>query len=195
MSRSKKQSEDIKLFGEWDFDEVAVEDPGLKQYVSFKPVFIPHSGGRHEHKRFQKSQVPIAERLINEIMRPGHAAGKKVRSMKIVENALKIINLKTGENPLQVLVKAIENSAPREDTTRVSYGGVSYHVAVDISPQRRVDLAIRFIAEAARKSAFGNPKSIDECLADEIVIASSGDSRSYSISKKNEMERVAYSSR
>jgi small subunit ribosomal protein S7 len=195
LSRKKKQTEDIRLFGEWDYEGITVEDPGLKQYISFKPAIVPHTAGRHEHKRFQKSQVPIAERLVNELMRPGHAAGKKIRAMKIVENALRIVNLKTGENPLGLLVKAIENSAPREDTTRVSYGGVSYHVAVDLAPLRRVDLALRFIAEAARKSAFGNPKSVDEWLADEIIMASSADGRSYAISKKNEMERIAYSSR
>jgi len=195
LNPKKKKTEEIKLFEEWDYDGVTVEDPGLRRYISFKPVFIPHTGGRHEHKRFQKSKIPIVERLVNELMRPGHAGGKKARAIKIVENALRIIHLKTGKNPIDVLVKAIENSAPREDTTRVSYGGVSYHIAVDISPQRRVDLALRFIAEAARKSAFGNPKPIDECLAEEIIMASVADSRSYAISKKNEMERIAYSSR
>lgn len=195
LSRKKKQIQEIKLFYEWDYEGVTIEDPGLKRYISFKPVFIPHTAGRHEHQRFQKSQTPIVERLVNNLMRPGHAAGKKTRSIKTVENALRIINLKTGKKPLGLLVKAIENSAPKEDTTRVSYGGVAYHVAVDISPQRRVDLALRFIAEAARKSAFGKPKPLDECLADEIIMASVGDSRSYAISKKNEMERISYSSR
>jgi len=195
LSPNKKESEEVKLFGEWDYSTLTVEDPGLRPYISFKPVYVPHTAGRHEHQRFQKSQVPIVERLANELMRPGRAGGKKARSIKMVENALRIVNLKTEKNPLEVLVKTIENSAPREDTTRVSYGGVSYNIAVDISPQRRVDIALRFIAEAARKASFGNPKTVDECLAEEIILASTADSRSYAVSKRNEMERVAFSSR
>jgi small subunit ribosomal protein S7 len=68
-------------------------------------------------------------------------------------------------------------------------------VAVDVSPQRRVDLAIRWIAEGARKAAFSNVKTIDECLADEIILAANRDSKSYAVSKRNEQERIALSSR
>ncbi len=186
---------EIKLFGKWSFDEVEVKDPGLKRYISLKPVFYPHSGGRHEHRRFGKSEVNIVERFVNQLMRPGRNGGKKAKAIKIVQNAFEIIHLRTGRNPIEVLVRAIENAAPCEDTTRISYGGIVYHVAVDIAPQRRVDLALRFLAEGARKASFGNPKTIDECLADEIILAANGDSRSYAIQKKDEMERIALASR
>jgi len=186
---------EIKLFGKWSFEGVDVRDPSLKKYISLKPVWLPHTGGRHEHKRFGKAEVPIVERLINKLMRPGRQGGKKHLAYNIVKKAFDIIYLKTGENPIQVLVRAIENAAPREETTRIAYGGIVYHVAVDVSPQRRVDLALRFITEGARIAAFNNPKPIEECLADEIILAAAGDPKSYAISRKEEIERIALSSR
>ena len=187
--------EEIKLFGKWSYEGINVEDPGLKQYISVKPVFVPHSMGRHEHGKFHKAKVSIVERLINNLMRPGSCAGKKTRAMALVRNAFDIINARTGENPIQVLVTAVENTAPGEDTTRISYGGIAYHMAVDISPQRRVDLALRFLSEGARNQSFGNPKALDEYLAEELALASKNDVKSYAVKKRNEMERIARSSR
>jgi len=195
---SKKLVEDgheIKLFGKWSFDGVKVQDLGLKKYVQLKPIYSPHGGGRHEHHRFEKSKVSVVERLANNVMRHGRNCGKKARAISIVRTAFEIIYLKTGRNPLDVLVRAIENSAPCEDTTRVGYGGIVYHKAVDIAPQRRVDLALRLLTDGARRAAFGNPKTIEECLADEIISAAERDSRSYAVQKRDEMERVALSSR
>lgn len=184
-----------KLFGKWEFEGVEVQDPGLKRYISLKPIYLPHSGGRHEHKRFKKSEVNIVERFLNGLMRHGQCGGKKTKAINIVKNAFELVHLKTGQNPIEALVRALENSAPCEDTTRIGYGGIVYHVAVDISPQRRLDLALRFMTDGARKASFGNPKPIDECLADEIIAAAARDSKSYAVQKRNEMERVALSSR
>lgn len=183
------------MFGKWEFEGIEITDPGLKRYVSLKPVYVPHSMGRHEHRRFRKAEVNIVERLVNNLMRPGRSAGKKVRTINLLRNAFEIIHLRTGKNPIEVLVKAVDNSAPCEDTTRISYGGVVYHMAVDVSPQRRVDLALRFISEGARKVTFGNPRSYEECLAEELVLAANNDMKSEAIRKKNEMERVARASR
>jgi len=190
---SKEQ--EVKLFGKWGFKGVEVKDPGLKRYVALSPVYVPHSMGRHEHGRFRKAEVNIVERLINDLMRPGKHAGKKARAINTVRNAFEIVQLRTGQNPIEVLVKAVENSSPCEDTTRISYGGIVYHLAVDIAPQRRVDLALRLLTEGARKAALNNPRSLDECLAEEIALASNKDVKSYAISKRNEMERIARSSR
>jgi small subunit ribosomal protein S7 len=189
------KEEEIRLFRKWSFNGVEVKDLGLKRYVSLKPVYVPHTMGRHEHKRFRKAEVNVVERLINNLMRPGRGAGKKVRAINVVRNAFEIVHLRTGENPVQILARAIENSAPCEDTTRISYGGIVYHMAVDISPLRRVDLALRLLSEGARKVAFGNPRSLEECLAEELVLAASKDVKSYAVQKCNEMERVAMSSR
>ena len=190
---SKEQ--EIKLFGKWGFEGIEITDPGLKRYVSLRPVYVPHSMGRHEHRRFRKAEVSIVERLVNNLMRPGRSAGKKVRTINLIRNTFELCHLRTGKNPIEILAKAVENAAPCEDTTRISYGGVVYHMAVDVSPQRRVDLALRFISEGARKVTFGNPRSYEECLAEELVLTANNDMKSEAIRKKNEMERVARASR
>jgi small subunit ribosomal protein S7 len=96
---------------------------------------------------------------------------------------------------VEVLVRAIENSAPCEDTTRISYGGIVYHLSVDIAPQRRIDLALRNITEGARNTSINSPRSIDECLAEELIMAGNHDMKSYAVAKRNEIERVAQASR
>jgi len=189
------KGEEIKLFGKWSFDGVEVADLGLKGYISIKPVYIPHSLGRHEHGKFRKAEVNIVERLINKLMVPGRSAGKKARATNLVKNAFEITHLRTEQNPIQILVKAVENSAPCEDTTRISYGGIAYHMAVDISPMRRVDMALRLLSEGARKMTLGNPRSLEECLAEELVLAANKDMKSYAVQKRNEIERVAQASR
>lgn len=187
--------EEIKLFGKWNLNNIKILDPGLEKYINLKPVVLPHSGGRHEHRRFGKSKMNIIERLINNLMKPGRSGGKKSKALKIVKNALEIIHLKTGKNPIEILVRAIENAAPREDVTRLSYGGVVYYKAVDLSPQRRIDLALRYITDGAREASWKNRKTIEECLADEIIMAYQKDIKCYSLKKKYELERVALASR
>lgn len=185
----------IKVFGIWDTSNIEIRDPGLKQYICLKPILVPHTGGRHEHRRFMKANVPIVERLANKLMRPGENTGKKIKALNIVRNAFKLIELKTGENPIQVLVRAIENSAPREETSRLIYGGAIYFTSCDVAPMRRVDLALRFLTEGARKKSFGNRKTIDECLAEEIILAANNDLKSYAVRQKDQIERIALSAR
>jgi small subunit ribosomal protein S7 len=186
---------DVRVFEKWETEDIEVMDHGLEKYLSVKPVLYPHSGGRHEHKRFRKSQLNIVERLVDNMMRPGRAGGKKAKAVGIVRNALDIINLKTGKNPVEMLVKAVENTAPAEDVTRVAYGGIVYPISVDIAPQRRIDIALRFMTDGARQASYGNPKTIDECLAEEITYAAQRDNRSFAVRKRDEMERVALASR
>jgi small subunit ribosomal protein S7 len=192
MSTAKQE---IKLFQKWTFQDIKVEDIGLQRYLNLTPMTTPHSMGRHEHQRFRKAKVNIVERLINGLMRPGKNAGKKAKATNIVEQAFDIINLRTGKNPIEILVKAVENASPCEDTTRISYGGVVYHLSVDVAPQRRIDLAVRHITEGARAASANNPKPIQETLADELILAANKDIKSAGIAKRNEIERVAQSSR
>lgn len=195
MSGEVGRAQSPKLFGEWSFEEVKVRDLGLQRYLSLTPIYLPHSGGRHEARRFKKSELNIVERLINNLMRPGSSGGEKARVTNVVRNAFRIINLKTGRNPIEVLVRAIENAAPNEDTTRISYGGVVYRLAVDISPQRRIDLALRYIVQGAKTAAFANRKTLDEVLAEQIIGAANGDPNNFAIRRRLELERVALSSR
>jgi len=190
-----RKAPEAKIFDKWSTDGVEVSDAGLEKYLSAKPILFPHSGGRHEHKRFRKSALNIVERLVNNMMRPGRVGGKKVKAMGIVRNAFDIVSLKTGGNPVEVFVKAVENTAPAEDVTRIAYGGIVYPISVDISPLRRIDMALRFMTDGARQAAYSNPRTIGECLAEEIIYAAQRDNRSFAVRKRDEMERVALASR
>jgi len=199
-----------KLFDKYDLSGVTVADPGLALYINLKPISIPHSHGRHAKKQFEKGKVNIVERLANKLMRggtgektsgkvirtAGRLQGKKLRVIGIVEQAFDKLAAKTQKNPVQLLVDAVQNAAPREDFTRVSFGGVSYQVAVDVSASRRLDMALRNIALAAIMGAFDSRKTLADALADEIEFAAKGDvNSSYAIKKRDETERMARSAR
>ena len=184
---------EFKVFDKWDLGEVKVEDMGLVNYICLDEILVPHTMGRHVKRQFAKSRVSIVERLMNKIMRTERNSGKKNKAYNIVRDSLEIINQRSKQNPLQVLVKAVENTAPREETTRIKYGGIGYQVAVDIAPQRRVDLAIGFITKGALQSSFKRKRSVEECLADELLLAAEYHNRSFSIGKKEEKERIARS--
>ena len=193
----------LLLFRKWDTTEIVINDLGLKTAISLKQVIIPLDFGRSALKRYNKGQVNIVERLANKLMHfgkkyaknTGRMAGKKTHSLNVVKTAFEIINLKTGKNPVEVLVRAVENSAPNEDTTRIVYGGTVYHVSVDVAPIRRVDLALRFIADGVKEATFSNPKPIEEYIAEHLILSANNDTTSPSIKKKNELERVAQASR
>src|SRR3989344_8985017 len=138
--------EAYQYFGKYDSTQVKVADLGLAKYVNLDPKHTPHTFGKHVAKRFGKKEISIIERLINKLMRSGQgkrklsgkyirgrgSCGKKMQAMQIVEDAFDNVAAQTKENPIQVLVRAIENSAPREDVTRLERGGVSYTQAVDV---------------------------------------------------------------
>merc|ERR1711963_404138 len=189
---------DVRLFNKWACDEVNVSDMSLQDYIAVKEKsakYLPHSAGRYAAKRFRKAQCPIVERLVNSLMMHGRNNGKKLMTVRIVKHSFEIIHLLTGENPLQVLVNAIINSGPREDSTRIGRAGTVRRQAVDVSPLRRVNQAIWLCCTGAREASFRNIKSIAECLADELINAAKGSSNSYAIKKKDELERVAKSNR
>ena len=200
---SGKEQVNIQLFNKWDTSEIKVNDAGLKTVIKLPPAVIPVTFGRHEHQRLKKAEVHIVERLANKMMHfgkryaknTGRMGGKKAHALKAVKAAFDIIHLETGKNPVELLVRAIENSSPNEDTTRIVYGGVVYHVSVDVAPLRRVDLALRFIAEGIRESTYSKPQTIEEALAKEIILASNNDMASHAVKKKNEQERIAMASR
>lgn len=194
-SQAEAKAGALKLFGEWSFEDITVRDIGLKRYLNLEPILTPHSGGRHEARRFRKSDMNIVERLINSLMRPGSSGGDKARILSVVRNAFKIIGLRTGRNPIEVLVRSVENSTPNEDTTRIGYGGVVYRLAVDISPQRRIDLALRYIVRGVKEATFSSRKTLEECLADQLIGAANNDGNTFAIRRKQEVERIALSSR
>ncbi len=183
------------MFGKYGVSDVVVKDGGLAKYISLKSTGIPHSDGRHANRWFGKAKLNIVERLINNMMRTEVFTGKKLKAYRTVQRAFDIINVKTKKNPVQVLVEALENAAPREEVTRLQFGGISVPKAVDVAPSRRLDIALRNITKGAIESSFKNTKTIQDCLADELILASKNDMNSYAVSKKEEVERVAASAR
>lgn len=205
MSKPKK---DIKLFNKWSFNEIEIGDWTLEKYINLKPVIIPHSAGKHEHKRFWKtSKVSIIERFVNRLLSPGfigskikghkssYSSGKKSKLLISIKNAFTLIELTTGKNPIQIVVNAICNSAPREETTRIALGGISYASAVDISPQRRVDLGLKYLVQAIGSRSHSNVKLFEENIAQELILAANNSQDSRAVKRKDEIERIAVSAR
>ena len=196
-------SQNLLLFRKWDMSQIEIKDVGLKNAISLKQTIFPMDFGRSALRRFNKANVNIVERLVNKMMHfgkhyaknTGRMAGKKIHIFNIVKITFEIIHLKTGKNPVEVLVRAIENSAPNEDTTRIVYGGTVYHVSVDVAPLRRVDLALRFIADGVKEATFSNPKPIEEYLAEHLILSAGNNPTAPSVKKKNELERIAQASR
>lgn len=199
----------LKYFDEWPAEGVEIKDPGLKQYIRLEPRLSLQSGGKHASKQFGKSEVPIVERLVNKIMRSGPGAGKlrgkvirgaaacgkKHKAYNIVRKSFKIVAERTNKNPIQVLINAIQNSAPRDETTRISYGGITYYVAVDSAPQRRLDIALKNLAGGAFSASFTNKKPMAQSLAEELMLAANNDTKSFAVSRKEETERIAKGAR
>ncbi|KAJ1550241.1 ribosomal protein S5, partial [Nowakowskiella sp. JEL0078] len=98
----------------------------------------------------------------------GRNNGKKLLATRIVKHAFEIIHLNTDLNPVQVLVDAIINTGPREDSTRIGSAGTVRRQAVDVSPLRRVNQSLWLLTTGAREAAFRNVKTIAECLAEEL---------------------------
>jgi len=200
-----KQLPKFKIFDLYDLSEITIEDPGLKSAINLEPKLILKSQGKNV-KKFGQEKVNIVERLMNKLsvaghrgkkhrIELGHSTGKYSKNMKMVLEAFKIIEKKTGKNPVQVLVTAIENSAPRDETTVIEYGGARYPQAVDVSPLRRVGLALKHIVHGAGDKAFGKKKNITQTLAEEIILAFDKNQESFAMKKKNEAEKQADSAR
>ncbi|NLK25324.1 MAG: 30S ribosomal protein S7 [Euryarchaeota archaeon] len=185
----------VLLFGKYEMTDIGIRDGGLAKYIDLTPISVPHSGGKHANWAFAKSKMSIVERLVNSLMRTEVYTGKKAKTITVVHDAFEIISQKTEKNPVQVLVEALENAAPREEITRLQFGGISVPKAVDISPARRLDIALRNIARGTVNTSFKNKKSAAECLADELILASMADMNSFSVARKEELERVAQSAR
>ncbi len=183
------------LFNRWDLSEVQINDPALVRYVGLNPVIVPHSTGKYTRQEFNKANMLIVERLINRLMKSEANTGNKQLAIRIVRDAFEIINQKTKKNPVQVLVEAVANTGPREETVRLKYGGINVPKSVDTAPLRRVNTALYFISEAVYKAAHKSKRPVAACLADELIAASKGDVKAYAVNKKEERERIAKSAR
>ncbi len=195
----------FKIFDLYDIDGISVIDPGLKSAINLQPRLIVKSSGRNNQK-FGQLKVNLVERVMNRIGVAGHrgkkhklikgtATGKYTKNMNILLESFKMIEKRTQKNPVEVLVSAIEHAAPRDEITVIEYGGARYPQAVDVSPIRRVNLAIRWMIQGASDKAFNKKKTMAEAIAEEIIMAYENNGESFAMRKKNESEKQADSAR
>jgi len=193
------------IFEKYDIANVSVKDMGLKAVINldYKPIL--KSQGRVRTKYYQ-DKINIIERFGNLITLSGHrgkkhkveigkVTGKYEHQMRTVLAVFEILEKQTGKNPIQILVTAIENAAPRDEVTAIEYGGARYPQAVDVSPLRRVSLALRNIVRGASDKAFGKKKKLAQALAEEVKLAYDLNMESAALKKKNEVEKQADSAR
>jgi len=201
----EKAKNQFKLFDLYDVSDIKVEDPGMRRYINLEPKLVVKSFGRIREK-FGKGKINLIEIFANLIAVPGHRgkkhkiqtgwkAGKYSQNMKIVLDCLKIVEQKTKKNPIQVLVTAIENAAPRDGVTVIEYGGARYPQAVDISPLRRVTMTLRHMVQGSYDKSFNKKTKIDQALASEIIKSYNKDGDSHLMAKKNDSEKQADSAR
>ncbi len=197
--------QNFKIFDKYDVSEIKIQDAGLRSAINIKPKLVLKESGRSVGK-FSQTKVNVVERLANKLSVAGHrgkkhklekgnATGKYTKNMQIILEVLEIVEKKTGKNPVAVLVMAVENAAPRDETTVIEYGGARYPQAVDVAPVRRVNLALKHLVHGASDKAFNKKKSIAQTLAEEIIMAADKNGESLAIRKKKESEAQADSAR
>jgi small subunit ribosomal protein S7 len=123
------------------------------------------------------------EEFINYIM----WSGKKENARKVMYQAFDIIKEKTGNpNPLEIFDLAIKNAGPLMEVRSKRIGGANYQVPIEVRPERRLALAMRWIREAAR-GGEGRPMHLK--LADELIAASKNEGSA--IKKKEDTHKMA----
>ncbi len=125
----------------------------------------------------------VVTKLINQVM----LNGKKGLAQRIVYGALDTMKEKTGADALDACLTAIENVKPMLETKGRRVGGATYQVPMEIRPERRQTLAIRWIVQNARKRT--GERSMEEKLAGELIDAFNNTGAS--IKKRDEMHRMA----
>src|SRR3989344_2480887 len=175
----------FKIFDKYDVSKIEIKDAALKPYLNVRSKLLIKSHGRRNFENLGATKVNVIERLANRLAVPGHvgkkhkiitswSSGKYNRNMKTMLQTMEIISKKTGKNPLQVIIDAIENGSPRDEITVIEHAGARYPQAVDCSPVRRVNLAVRWIVQGAYSKAFGKKTKIADSLANEIINAAKG---------------------
>ena len=125
-------------------------------------------------------------KLINNVM----LDGKKGLAQKIVYDSFDAIKEKTGEEPIEVFNKALENVMPQLECKARRVGGANYQVPIDVRPERRLTLGLRWIVQYARSRS---EKTMRERLAAELMDAANGTGGAFK--RKEEMHRMADANR
>ena len=128
----------------------------------------------------------LVAKFVNTIM----SRGKKSVAESIFYRSLDIVTAKTKEDSLGVFKRAIENTRPTVEVRYRRVGGATYQVPIEVRPQRRVSLSMRWLIEAARERS---EKSMEEKLAAEVIDAANN--RGTAIKKKEDTHRMAEANR
>ena len=196
----------ILLFNRWSSEEVQVTDGGLKNQINLRPVVVPRSSGKYGTVSFHKNDMHIVERFINRLGVSGHKGKKHKRTSgrmvgqnptlySSVRKAFEIIEKKTNKNPIQVLVKAIENSALFEEVAAYRVGGTMARKSVITAPQRRLDVALRLLTQGIYNSSFKSPLGLPDVIAIELIAAANNDAKSHGVRERTRLEKEAEGAR
>jgi small subunit ribosomal protein S7 len=196
----------VLLFNRWDFTGVEIRDLGLKKYMNLTPVVVPKTSGKYGTVSIHKAKMSIIERFITKLFVPGHRGKKhKLTSGHVVGNyqrvynaisdAFDIIEKRTKKSPIQVLVSAIENGALYEEVMGYRVGGIIARKAVIVSPQRRLDVALKLIAQNIFSKAFHSKKTFPEVIAEELIELANNDQRNNVIRERQRIEKEAEGAR
>jgi small subunit ribosomal protein S7 len=128
----------------------------------------------------------LVAKLINKVMRDG----KKSKAEKIVYTAFEVVKKKTGEDPLKVFHKAVENVKPVMEVRPRRVGGATYQVPMEVNERRQIHLALKWIVESARARS---ERGMINKLANELIDASK--ERGGAFKKKEEVHRMAEANR
>ena len=128
----------------------------------------------------------LVSQRVNKVM----LHGKRTVAERIVYDALKMVEEKTGNEPISTLKRAIDNIKPPLEVKSRRVGGASYQVPVEVRPRRANTLAIRWLVDFSRKR---REKTMAECLAGELMDAANG--LGAAIKRRDDMQKMAESNK
>ncbi len=128
----------------------------------------------------------LVSQLVNRVL----LDGKKSIAEGIVYGAMEIVGEKTGQDPVVVLKRALDNIRPALEVRSRRVGGATYQVPVEVRPSRSTTLALRWLVDFSRKR---REKSMTERLANEIMDASNG--LGAAVKRREDMHKMAESNR
>lgn len=128
--------------------------------------------------------------LVTQLMNKVMLSGKKSVAEKIVYDALKIVEEKTGAEPIATLKRAIDNVRPPLEVRSRRVGGATYQVPVEVKPRRANTLAIRWVVDYSRAR---REKTMAQCLANELLDASNG--LGAAMKKRDDTQKMAESNK
>lgn len=128
----------------------------------------------------------LVTRLINRLMYDG----KKGVAQRILYDAFEMIRERTGKDPMEVFEQALKNVMPVLEVKARRVGGANYQVPIEVKPERRISLALRWIVHYAR---LRSEKTMQERLANEVIDA--GNNAGQSVKKREDTHKMAEANR